>query len=200
MKSYANLSANPDIRRRIALRSYRIVILSLVWIAVVTAVEYLFLHDYFLRKGVAVLPATVIWLVLYLIGLLKIGLFPWLFDVSWEGELVKVKYRSYVTSKGLMLNRSAMFEQTDEILKIRMSRGGTLRRCIPRDPKLDAVIYKEGDLVRYYRGTKYPLILKRSGAPAPWICVFCSDVQPYPERTHCDHCGMSLIEIRKKTP
>ncbi len=186
---------NPDIRRRIARRSARILLLSVLWISAVTVAEQLFLYDYFVENRVGPIPAAIIWLVLYLIGLLKIGLFPWLFDTSWEGDVVKVKYRSYVTSNGaLMLNRSAVYEQTDEHLTIHMQKG-KLRYTVTRQKDLDAVIYKEGDLVRHYRGTPYPLILARDGAPAPRICVFCSDVQPYPDRTHCDFCGMSLIDI-----
>ncbi len=200
MKSLHPLAGYPEIRRKIALRTGRILLLSALWIGVVTFIELRFLYNYFVNHSVPPIAAAVIWLVLYLIGLWKIGLFPWLFDMSWEGTLIKVKYHSYITNPGLMPNRSTQYEQTDEILKIRMSGGGTLRRCIPRDPKLDAVIYREGDFVRYFRGTKYPLILKRDGAPAPRLCVFCSDVQPYPDRTHCDYCGMSLIEIRKNTP
>ena len=191
---------NPDIRRSIARRSTRILLLSALWISAVTVAEQLFLYDYFVENRVGPIPAAIIWMVLYLIGILKIGLFPWLFDTSWEGDVVKVKYRSYVTSNGaLMLNRGAVYEQTDEHLTIHMQKG-KLRYTVTRQKDLDAVIYKEGDLVRHYRGTPYPLILARDGAPAPRICVFCSDVQPYPDRTHCDHCGMSLIEIRKKTP
>ncbi|MBQ7300105.1 MAG: hypothetical protein IJW77_09705 [Clostridia bacterium] len=71
-----------------------------------------------------------------------------------------------------------------------------IRRTIQRHPKLDAVIYREGDVVHYFRGTKYPFILSRKGSPAPRICVFCSDVQPYPERNTCDFCGMDVIDIR----
>lgn len=191
---------NLDIRRSIARRSTRILLLSALWISAVTVAEQLFLYDYFVENRVGPIPAAIIWMVLYLIGILKIGLFPWLFDTSWEGDVVKVKYRSYVTSNGaLMLNRGAVYEQTDEHLTIHMQKG-KLRYTVTRQKDLDAVIYKEGDLVRHYRGTPYPLILARDGASAPRICVFCSDVQPYPDRTHCDHCGMSLIEIRKKTP
>ena len=198
MKSPHPLADYPEIRSKIARRSARILLLSALWIGFITFVELRFLHDYFLSKRVPPIPAAIIWLVLYLIGILKIGLFPWLFDVPWEGTLIRVKYKSYMTNKGLVPNRSTMYEQTDEYLKIRAARGGTLRRCIPRNPKLDAVIYKEGDVVRYFRGTKYPMILGRDGAPAPRICVFCSDVQPYPDRTYCDFCGMPVIENRKK--
>ncbi len=192
---------NPDIRRRIAHRSVRILLLSVFWIAAVTVAEKLFLYGYFIENRVGPIPAAIIWMVLYLIGILKIGLFPWLFDTSWEGEAVKIKYRTYVTSDGaLMLNRGAVYEQTAEHLTVLMAGGGKLRYKVTHQKELDAIIYREGDLIRHYRGAPYPLILKRDGAPTPRICVFCSDVQPYPERTHCDHCGMSLIEIRKKTP
>ena len=200
MKANHPLADYPEIRRKIALRSVRILLLSALWIGIVTFVEMQFLYQYFVTHSVPPIAAAVIWLVLYLIGVWKIGLFPWLFDTSWEGDVVKVKYRSYITSNGaLMLNRCAVYEQTDEHLTIHMQKG-KLRYTVTRQKDLDAVIYKEGDLVRHYRGTPYPLILARDGAPAPRICVFCSDVQPYPDRTHCDHCGMSLIEIRKKTP
>ncbi len=195
MKSSHPLADYPDIHRKINHRSSRILLLSALWIAAVTAVELVFLHNYFLAHSVPPFAAAVIWLVLYLIGLLKIELFPWLFDLPWEGTLIRVKYHSPGA-----LPTSTANDENNEILTIRTAEGKTFRRCIPRDPKLDAVIYREGDLVRYYRGTKYPLILKREGAPAPWLCVFCSNVQPYPGRTHCDHCGMSLIAIPKNTP
>ena len=193
MKSPHPLAAYPEIRRKIALRSARILLLSALWIGFVTFAEVQFLYDYFITHRVPPIPAAIIWLVLYLIGIWKIGLFPWLFDVPWEGTLIRVKYHS----PGALPTATAN-DETNEILTIRMARGGTLRRCIPRNPELDAVIYKEGDVVRYFRGTKYPMILGREGDVAPRICVFCSDVQPYPDRTHCDFCRMPVIENRKK--
>ena len=195
MKANHTLADYPEIRRKIALRSMRILLLSALWLGVVTFIEYRFLYNYFVTHSVPPIAAAVIWLVLYLIGVWKIGLFPWLFDLSWEGTLIRVKYHSPGA-----LPTSTANDETNEILTIRTAGGRTFRRCIPRNPQLDAVIYKEGDLVRYFRGTKYPMILKRDGAPAPRICVFCSDVQPYPDRTHCDHCRMPVIDNRKNHP
>ena len=190
MKSSHPLADYPEIRRKVTRRSVRILLLSALWIGIVTFIELRFLYNYFLAHSVQPLPAAIIWLVLYLIGLLKIGLFPWLFDFPWEGTLIRVKYHSPGA-----LPTSTANDENNEILTIRTAKGKTFRRCIPRNPELDAIIYREGDVVRYFRGTKYPMILKRSGAPAPRICVFCSDVLPYPDRTHCDFCGMSLIDI-----
>lgn len=195
MKANPPLADYPEIRRKIALRSVRILLLSALWIGIVTFVEMRFLYQYFVTHSVSPIAAAVIWLVLYLIGVWKIGLFPWLFDLPWEGTLIRVKYHSPGA-----LPTSTANDETNEILTIRTVGGRTFRRCIPRNPQLDAVIYKEGDLVRYFRGTKYPMILKRDGAPAPRICVFCSDVQPYPDRTHCDFCRMPVIDNRKNHP
>ncbi len=192
MKSSNPLADYPEILRKITRRSVRILLLSALWIAAVTAVELLFLHEYFLTHHVKPLPSAIIWLVLYLIGLLKIGLFPWLIDVPWEGTLIRVKYHSPGA-----LPTSTANDENNEILTVRTAKGQTFRRCIPRNPELDAIIYREGDVVRYFRGTKYPMILKRDGAPAPRICVFCSDVLPYPDRTHCYFCGMPVIDNRQ---
>jgi hypothetical protein len=114
--------------------------------------------------------------------------------LSWEEIVVKIKYHSCERAPSLIVNPSTVYEQTEERLKIRLPNGTTIRRTIQRHPKLDAVIYKEGDIVRYFRGTNYPFILSRKGSPAPRICVFCSDVQPYPERNTCDFCGMEVID------
>ena len=201
MKSNEMLSAYPANRRKIAYRSMRILILSVLWVGVVTLFETMFFHDYLTEHRVPLIPAVLIWLILYLLGLWNIGFFAWLSDMPWEGTLVGVKYHTYSKTPGLIVNPSTIYEQTEERLKIRLPNGTTIRRTIQRHTKLDAVIYKEGDVVRYFRGTNYPFILSRKGTPAPRICVFCSDVQPYPERTHCDFCGMEVIanpsEIKK---
>lgn len=194
MKSNDLLSAYPQIRRKIAHRSVRILILSVLWVGAVTLFETMFFHGYLTEHRVPLIPAVLIWLILYLLGLWNIGFFSWLFDMPWEGTLAHVKYHTYAKTPGLIVNPSTIYEQTEERLKIRMPNGMTIRRTVQRHPKLDAVIYKEGDVVRYFRGTKYPIILHREGAAAPRICVFCSDVQPYPERNTCDFCGMEVID------
>ena len=193
MKSNDMLSAYPQVRRKIALRSVRILILSVLWVGAVTLFETMFFHEYLTEHRVPILPATLIWLILYLLGLWNIGFFSWLFDMPWEGTLAHVKYHTYSKTPGLIVNPSTVYEQTEERLKIRLPNGTTIRRTIQRHKKLDAVIYKEGDVDRFYRGTNYPFILSRKGSPAPRICVFCSDVQPYPERNTCDFCGMEVI-------
>ena len=193
MKSNDMLSAYPGIRRKIAHRSVRILILSVLWVGAVTLFETMYFHDYLTGHRVPLIPAVLICLILYLLGLLNIGFFAWLSDMPWEGTLAHVKYHTYAKTPGLIVNPSTIYEQTEERLKIRLPNGMTIRRTIQRHPKLDAVIYREGDVVRYFRGTKYPMILHREGAPAPRICVFCSDVQPYPERNTCDFCGMEVI-------
>lgn len=193
MKSKDMLSAYPQVRRKIVLRSVRILILSMLWIGAVTLFETMFFHDYLIGHRVPLIPAVLIWLILYLLGLWNIGFFAWLSDMPWEGTLAHVKYHTYSKTPGLIVNPSTIYEQTEERLKIRLPNGTTIRRTIQRHPKLDAVIYKEGDRVRYFRGTNYPFILSRKDAPAPRICVFCSDVQPYPERNTCDFCGMEVI-------
>ena len=194
MKSNDLLSAYPQIRRKIALRSVRILILSVLWIAAVTLFETMFFHDYLTEHRVPLIPAVLIWLILYLLGLWNIGFFAWLIDRPWEGTLAHVKYHTYSKTPGLIVNPSTIYEQTEERLKIRLPNGTTIRRTIQRHKKLDAVIYREGDVVYYFRGTTYPFILHREGAAAPRICVFCSDVQPYPERNTCDFCGMEVID------
>ena len=46
MKSNDLLSAYPQVRRKIALRSVRILILSVLWVGTVTLFETMFFQDY----------------------------------------------------------------------------------------------------------------------------------------------------------
>ena len=60
MKSNDLLSAYPAIRRKIALRSVQILILSVLWVAAVTLFEMMFFHAYLTGHRVPQLPAALI--------------------------------------------------------------------------------------------------------------------------------------------
>ena len=67
MKSNDLLSAYPGIRRKIAHRSVRILILSVLWVGAVTLFETMFFHDYLTGHRVPLIPAVLIWLILALV-------------------------------------------------------------------------------------------------------------------------------------
>lgn len=181
------LSRYPDVKAKIVRKCLRPILFAVIWcVAVIIVMIMLYPH---INVGAAI----GIGFLLCAVGFQKCGVFRMLLDHDWEGTIEEVKYHSYTGVRGVVINPSTSYDCTEEWLTIRLQSGEIMKKTITRNPELDAGIYKAGDTVHYFRGTNYPLILTRKESEAPRICVFCSDVQPFPDRNTCDFCGMSLL-------
>ena len=174
-----------------------------LWCAAVIFLEYIYLWNYFSER-ISTVGSALIAVFLLLFYPIKKGILKIYSDRGWEGVVRDVKKKSYIHFRNLWARSySGMTTRFEGHLYLhgREGRAAFLEKRFPIRKKFilrgggDELPYRIGDTVRRYRGTSYPVIVRRpdtDGYP-PRICVFCGKSESDRERSVCDFCGYSLI-------
>jgi len=193
---------NPDIRayRRRKLRNF--IIPSVLWLILVAVFELTVFYDYTL-KNLGIVTAVGLWVLLSLIVPLRIGLFRFLFDLSWEGIIISMEDHPRYAPKGVGLHSGESRRWYEVELYIQKPNGGMIRKTI--DCNLNKVIinrnmispqvYRVGDRVVYLRGTYVPFIVHRDGEVPPAVCVLCGKDNPAGTET-CLSCHAEILKMK----
>lgn len=188
---------NPDLIRAIRGKMIRQIALCAIWTAAVAAFMLLYAYDYF-EKSVSIGAAITVWVVLTAIPFIRCKCWRWFTDRSFEGTVISCKQTTSVTKKSLDNSVSpsgAGFIRTyTQNIQILLSNGKDKTFKITWKADADVPYYYEGDSIRYYRGTKYPLVLS-DDPNAPKLCVLCGTAN-LPDDQTCSICRHSLIDRR----
>ena len=174
-----------------------------LWCAAVIFLEYIYLWSYFAAR-ISTFGSALIAVFLLLSYPIKAGILKLFADRGWQGVVRDVKKKSYIHFRNFWArsytNMTTRFEG-HLYLYGREGRSAFLEKRFPIRKKFilrgggDELPYQVGDTIRCYRGTAYPVIVRRPGIEGypPRICVFCGKVECDRERSVCDFCGYSLI-------
>lgn len=197
-------TTNPDIcafRRR---KSRNFIIPSVLWLILVTIFELTVFYDYTLEK-LGIVTAIGIWILLSLIVPIRLGLFRFLFDYSWEGTVIRIKDLNRVELAGLARGVGGRYVYELDLF-IRKSNGRKVRQTlISKDTRkmwgkntIGSQLYHVGDRVVYLRGTYVPFIVHRDGEAPPAVCVLCGKDNPAGTET-CLSCHADILKPEELT-
>ena len=186
---------NADIRKAIRGKLIRQIVICAVWTAIVSAFMIVYAYNYFIG-ALSVGAAYVFWIGVSLIPFLKYKFWRWFADRSYEGTVVSCRQTTAVTKKGLLsgLGMTLTRKYTQNI-QIRLPNGEEKTTEISWWDGEHVPYYYEGDYIRYYRGTKFPMVISAEPG-AHRYCVMCG-TSNHPEETVCMICGKSLIDHTK---
>jgi hypothetical protein len=70
-----------------------------------------------------------------------------------------------------------------------------IKKTIMIDESCGAVPYREYDDIRYFKGTNYPMIVKRNKPHSDdgIVCVWCLETKKNQNTDICQTCGMQLM-------
>lgn len=185
---------NSDILTQIRRNNLRTLWKTLGGLLVVLGLElicYLFYHG----KQEAITPA--VYLAVGLLSLIPLKqLLPLTFDTSWEGVIKEIEFLEEHDGRIKTTCRNTATRTKDgcvlHIMRLHVltpNNKTIIKEFLWDNPK-QIPPYHEGDLIRYYRGTAYPMILDVHTLRP--ICVMCGGTT-VSESGHCAFCGMSII-------
>ncbi|MBR5870713.1 MAG: hypothetical protein IKZ09_06720 [Clostridia bacterium] len=193
-----------DICRAIENGRRRILIKSAIWCAAVVVLEYVYLWQYFSDR-IHIAASALIAVLLLISYPIKCGILKLLSDHGWEGQVRDTKKRSYIhfNRRGMGYRYTSMSTRIEGHLYLCCGEGRAplLEKWLPIRKKFilrsgeDELPYQIGDTVRCYRGTAYPVIVRRPSLDTypPRVCVFCGKTEEDRERLNCDFCGYALV-------
>lgn len=186
----------PDIQKKIQTKTSASVFRIVIGLLLVAALECLcFL--YYGDKNDSSLIA--VYLIIALLAFRPVKeLIQLLLDFSWEGTICEINYKEYYD--GSMKTKCRNYGRLSKDgcilhtmqLQIKMANHKTVVKDLLWDNPKQLLPYRVGDNVRYYRGTKYPLIIDDK-QPRP-LCILCG-CTTISETGHCEFCGTSIIQI-----
>lgn len=195
---------NPDITayRRRKLRN--LLIPTVIWCIIIAAFELTVFYDY-TYENLGIVTAIGLWILLSLIVPIRIGLFRFLFDLSWEGIVISIEDHPRWTPK-----TRRQFDGTGWRYELEMyiekPNGGmvnktldcNLGRAVINRNMISPQMYHVGDRVVYLRGTYVPFIVHREGEAPPAVCVLCGKDNPAGSDT-CLSCHAALLKSGEQT-
>ena len=180
--------------------------LSLLWMIAVIVLEQLYLYPY--MSGRFGNPAAVIiYILLILIVPYKLKVFQYFFDQPYEGQIAAIEQHipeNILVNKSISdMMRNARYNsigitsvQTESKVELWItSNQKKIKKTIMIDESCGAVPYREYDYIRYFKGTNYPMIVKRSKPHSDdgIVCVWCLETKKNQNTDICQSCGMPLI-------
>ena len=195
---------NPDITayRRKKLRN--LLIPTVIWCIIIAIFELTVFYDY-TYENLGIVTAIGLWILLSLIVPIRIGLFRFLFDLSWEGTVINIedhprwtpKTRRQFDGTGWRYELEMYIEKTNGGM-VNKTLDCNLGRAVINRNMISPQMYHVGDRVVYLRGTYVPFIVHREGEVPPAVCVLCGKDNPA-ETDTCLSCHAELLKSGEQT-
>ena len=190
---------NQEIRSQIRKNNRRIYLKVVIGILLVALLE-LFVFLYYAEKQDA--SSIVVYVVIGLLVFVPLKeLLPILRDTSWEGNIREIEFLEEHDSRVKTTCRNTATRTKDacvlHIMRLHVqtvNQKPIIKEFLCDNPK-QIPPYREGDIVRYYRGTRYPILIDADGHRP--ICVMCG-CTTISETGHCEFCGISIIEAKER--
>lgn len=180
--------------------------LSVLWMIAVIVLEQLYLYPYMAGRF-GNLVAVMIYILLILIVPYQLKVFQYFFDRSYEGQITAIEQHipeNILVNKSISdMMRNARYNsigitsvQTESKVELWItSNQKKIKKTIMIDESCGAVPYREYDYIRYFKGTNYPMIVKRNKPHSDdgIVCVWCLETKKNQNTDICQTCGMPLM-------
>ena len=180
--------------------------LSVLWIIAVIVLEQLYIYPYTVGRFGTV-TAVAVYILLLLIVPYKLNIFHDFFDRSYDGQIMEIEHQ---LPQNIQVNKSIGDVLRNEsydsmaISKIKTesklhlwinSNQKKLQKTIRIKDMDKSVPYCEYDYIRYFKGTNYPMIVKRNKPHSDdgIVCVWCLETKKNQNTDICQTCGMPLM-------
>ena len=191
---------NSDITAYRRKKLLHLMIPTVIWCIIIAIFELTIFYDY-TYENLGIVTAIGLWILLSLIVPIRIGLFRFLFDLSWEGTVINIEDHPRYAPKGVGLHSGESRRWYEVELYIQKPNGGmvsktidcNLNKAIINRNMISPQMYHVGDRVVYLRGTYVPFIVHREGEAPPAVCVLCGKDNPAGSDT-CLSCHAELLK------
>lgn len=180
--------SNPDIAATVTKKYSKLMIVWLLWTALVTVLQYLWLFDYFSSR-VNFVSAIIVYIFMCILPFFIKKSWRLIFDKTWVGKVVSVKYDRVVKSTPTS-SRKIIYVNTLEMV---IECGNKVRTIVLPCANASAIYpFEVGDIVCHYKGTKYPVFAVESKTKAQ-LCPLCGTIHK-PHECECFWCHHSVIK------
>ena len=197
---------NENLYRLIQQRKMKKYGISIVWFIIVIIMEQLFIYPYTIGRF-GIVTAVAVYILLLLIVPYKLNIFRDFFDRSYDGQIIEIEHQ---LPQNIQVNKSIgdvlRNESYDSMAISKIKTESKLHLWINSNQKkiqktirikdIDkSVPYRENDYIRYFKGTNYPMIVKRNKPHSDdgIVCVWCLETMKNQNTDICQSCGMPLM-------
>lgn len=167
----------------------RIIIRAIIMLLVAAALVAIYVAYYARLKearfGIFAIPFFAL---VYAVILYKSKLLQMLFDKDWEGKVIKsdlILDWEPITF-AVAVSRFPMKQIFYTVITVEKKRGETIKIKIPSE-KIAHVVFRPNDILKHYKGTKYPQNLSRS--EEIFICPVCGRTL---DQSDCPNCKVNF--------